>query len=288
MRQEHFARALRLRRLLRHGEDGVVVVPLDHTVTDGPGVSRGRRVADVVSTLGGTGVDAVVVHKGALRNVRPEHLTDMALVVHLSASTAHAPDSDAKYLVTGVDEAVRLGADAVSVHVNLGSREEATQVRDLANVAERCDHWNVPLLAMVYPRGPEITDPGCPELVAHAANLAADLGADVVKTTYPGSASSMAQVTAACPIPVLVAGGPRLSSSEALLADVREARRGGAAGVAVGRNVFQADEPAALARRLVQVVRGEAGATPPAALEQRAPVELGEEPHDVRGETVLA
>ena len=102
-----------------------------------------------------------------------------------------------------------LGADAVSVHVNLGSLDERSQIADLAAVAGACDRWNMPLIAMVYPRGPRIADAHHPELVAHAAALAAALGADVVKTTYPGSRASMAEVAASCPIPVIVAGGSR-------------------------------------------------------------------------------
>src|SRR5207244_11143230 len=118
-------------------------------------------------------VVAVVRHTGCLRRIRPERLRDTSLIVHLSASTARAPDPDAKVLVATVEEALRLGADGVSVHVNLGSREEQRQLVDLAVVAEACDRWNVPLLAMMYPRGPRTPDPRDPPLVAHAVAVAA-------------------------------------------------------------------------------------------------------------------
>ena len=120
----------------------------------------------------------------------------------------HAPDPDAKYLVSGVAEALRLGADAISVHVNLGSAGEREQIADLGAVADACDRWNVPLLAMMYPRGPRIENPRDPELVAHAATLAMDLGADVVKVPFAGTAAEMADVVRACPVPLIVAGGP--------------------------------------------------------------------------------
>src|SRR5262249_22577903 len=153
------------------------------------------------------GVDAVVLHKGCVRYIDHRWFADLALVIHLSASTVRAPDPDAKYLVAGVEEALRLGADAVSVHVNLGSREEPGQSRDPGARADACDGWSVPLLAMVYPRGPGITDPRDPDPVGHAVSLAADLGADLVKTVYPGSVEAMAAVTADAPVPVVVAGG---------------------------------------------------------------------------------
>lgn len=247
-----FARGLRLRRLFRHGDGRLLVVPLDHSVTDGP--LRGGQLNGLLGELAGTGIDAVVLHKGSLRHVDHRWFGDMSLIVHLSVSTRHAPDPNAKYLVADVQEALRLGADAVSVHVNLGSPEEARQVGDLAAVAGDCDRWNVPLLAMVYLRGPQIRDPRAPELLAHAATLAADLGADIVKIDYAGTPERMADVVRACPIPVIVAGGPRAADTGAVLAYVSDALRGGAAGVAMGRNVFQADEPALMAAALGRLV----------------------------------
>ncbi|GAA3608908.1 2-amino-3,7-dideoxy-D-threo-hept-6-ulosonate synthase [Nonomuraea rosea] len=228
------------------------MVPLDHSVTDGP-LGCGDLNA-LVGELTGTGVDAVVLHKGSLRHVDHGWFGDMSLIVHLSASTRHAPDPNAKYLVADVEEALRLGADAVSVHVNIGSDAEARQITDLAAVSEDCDRWNVPLLAMVYARGAKISDSRAPHLVAHAATLAADLGADIVKTDYPGTPDQMAEVVQACPIPVIVAGGPRQEENGAILANVSDALRGGAAGVAVGRNVFQASRPGRMAATVASLV----------------------------------
>ncbi|MEV0134065.1 2-amino-3,7-dideoxy-D-threo-hept-6-ulosonate synthase [Dactylosporangium sp. NPDC050688] len=262
-----FARRLRVRRLFRHGDGRLFVVPLDHSVADGP-----LGCADLnalVTELTGTGVDAVVLHKGSLRHVDPGCFTDMSLIVHLSASTRHAPDPNAKYLVAGVAEAVRLGADAVSVHVNLGSEQEARQIADLAAVSGECDRWNVPLLAMVYVRGPKISDSRAPDLVAHAASLAADLGADIVKTDYAGSPEAMASVVRGCPIPLIVAGGPREEQTEAVLAHVADALRGGAAGVAMGRNVFQASQPGRMAAAVAGLLHGPLLPSPRQPLDDR-------------------
>ena len=247
-----FARQLRLRRLYRHGDRRLLVVPLDHSVTDGP-VTGGRRVSALVGRLAANGVDAVVLHKGSLRYVDHRWFASTSLVVHMSASTVQAPDPDAKYLVASVEEAIRLGADAVSVHVNLGSAQEARQIEDLARVADACDRWNMPLLAMIYPRGPKPDRQQAPALIAHAAILAADLGADIVKTAYPGSVADMAAVTRDCPLP-LVAGGPLRGTAQELLMWVGDVLDGGAAGVAIGRNVFEAADPGALAGLLSRLV----------------------------------
>ena len=250
----HVARSLRLRRLYHHSTAGLMIVPIDHSIFGGPVIAKGQTIDRLVGQLANGGVDAVVVHKGSVRHIRPDRFAGMSLIVHLNASTGHALDPDAKYVVTAVEEAIRLGADGVSVHVNLGSLEEAQQIQDLARIADACDQWNLPLLAMMYPRGPEITDPGDPALVAHAVTIAADLGADLVKTVYPGTVADMLDITSICPIPVLVAGGPSLGSDVELFAFVHDALAGGAAGVAMGRNIFQSADPEYLAGRVARLV----------------------------------
>lgn len=259
-----FARRVRLNRLYRHEYGRLLVVPLDHSVTDGP-VTGGAGVDRLIGTIAGNGVDAVVLHKGAVRYVDPRWFAETSLIVHLSASTVRAADPDAKYLVASAEEALRLGADAVSVHVNLGSREEARQVADLATVSDACDRWNLPLLAMMYPRGPRVTDPRDPELVAHGVTLAADLGVDIVKTVYTGSVETMAGITRDAPVPVIVAGGPRRDNHADVLDHVAEVLSAGVAGVAMGRNVFQADDPALLTKGMSALIHDRAGSRPPHA-----------------------
>ncbi|GLZ15809.1 hypothetical protein Acsp04_60440 [Actinomadura sp. NBRC 104425] len=138
--------------------------------------------------------------------------------------------------------------------MNLGSAEEARQIADMAAVADACDRWNVPLAAMMYPRGPKITDPRDPALVAHAVTLAADLGADVVKTVLPEPAAALTEIAAASPVPVIVAGGAPLADEDQVVARVRLALHNGAGGVAMGRNVFQAENPLKPARRLAGTI----------------------------------
>jgi 2-amino-4,5-dihydroxy-6-oxo-7-(phosphonooxy)heptanoate synthase len=246
-----FARKLRLGRL-HHHSGRLFVVPLDHAISTGPIVENGDLDALVRQITEPDVVDAVVLHKGCLRRVQPDRFRTTSVIVHLSASTARAADPDAKYLVTGVEEALRLGADGVSVHVNVGSREEQRQIADLGAVADVCDRWNVPLLAMMYPRGPKAS-PADPDAVEHAAVIAADLGADLVKTVYPGSPEAMSRIARRTGVPVLVAGGP---PCEDLYTQVGRALDGGAAGVAIGRNIIRADDVAATTRKLGDLVHG--------------------------------
>ena len=247
-----FSRLVRLRRLYRHHRGRLFMVPLDHSVTDGP-LSRRRSLDELIEGISRGAVDAVVLHKGSLRYLNAVRFDHMSLIVQLSASTRHAPDPDAKILVASVEEALRLGADAVSVHVNLGSAQESRQIADLAAVADSCDRWGVPLLAMMYPRGPRIADPPNAELCMHAAVLAADLGADIVKIPRLGSTDELRDVVAASPIPTVVAGGSPTGTREKP-PQPPAAMRSGVGGVAIGRNVFQAPDPCAMARRIAQIV----------------------------------
>lgn len=244
---------LRLRRLSLAGDDRHLLIPLDHSVSDGPVAPAGQWEVLLKALVAG-GADGIIVHKGRARTLAPDILKSCALVVHLSASTACSADVDAKVLVGDVEEAVTLGADAVSVHVNIGSDTEGRQLADLGAVARSCDTWGMPLIAMVYPRGPRIENPHDPALLSHIVNVAADLGADMVKTSVALPLERMAEVVAHSPIPVLAAGGPPDGSD--LIEYGTAVMAAGCRGLAVGRRIFSAPSPAALVARLAAVVHG--------------------------------
>lgn len=244
---------LRLSRLVPNPDAGVLVVPLDHSVASGP-FAETDDLASIVQAVAAHGGDGVVLHKGRVRFIDPTCFRQLALIVHLNGSTEHAPDADAKTMLAGVEDALALGADAVSVQVNLGSDTEAQQLSDLGAVAQASRRWSMPLLAMMYPRGPRIDEPTRPDLIAHAASLAADLGADLVKTPYTGSVASMAAVVRSCPIPVIVAGGEVCASEHELLAVVEEIMSCGVKGLAMGRNIFQANDVARTVRGIAEII----------------------------------
>jgi fructose-bisphosphate aldolase/2-amino-3,7-dideoxy-D-threo-hept-6-ulosonate synthase len=223
---------------------------MDHGASMGPIEGLTDPVA-MAYRLGEAGATAVFLHKGLARMLAS---APCGLIVHLSASTHTAPDPNLKVLASGVEDALRIGADAVSVHVNLGSDSEAAMVADLGAAASACEEWGLPLVAMVYPRGPRVKDPLDADLVSKAARLGAELGADVVKTNYTGDPRTFARVVEGCPVPVIIAGGPRCESDRQTLEMVRGAMDAGAMGVAFGRNVFSHRDPPAMVRALRAVV----------------------------------
>ena len=96
---------------------------------------------------------------------------------------------------------------------------------------------------MMYPRGPKIPNEHAPEVVAQAARIGAELGADIIKTNYTGDIETFKVVVESCPVPVVIAGGPKCESPKEVLQTTSDALKAGAAGISIGRNVFQCDSP---------------------------------------------
>jgi class I fructose-bisphosphate aldolase len=153
-----------------------------------------------------------------------------------------------------VEDALKLGADAVSVHVNLGDETERHMLHSLGEVTSKAAEWGMPVLAMLYARGPQIENEFAPEMVRHCARVGEELGADVVKVAYTGDVESYATVVESCCIPVVIAGGPKLDNTTDLLRMVHDSIQAGGAGLSVGRNVFQHRDVSRLLKALNGIV----------------------------------
>ena len=239
----------RLRRIFCD-DDKTVIVPMDHGVTSGP-IQGLINTQSIIDKLIAGGADAVVLHKGIAKNVDTKRL---GLIIHVSASTNVGPDVNWKVKVCKVEEAIRLGCDAVSIHVNVGADHEHEMLAELGRLACECDEWGIPLLAMMYPRGKNVGREHDPRLVAQVARIGAELGADIVKTNYTGDPESFRKVIEGCPVPVIIAGGPKIDSTGSLLEMVYNAVEAGCAGISIGRNIFQHENPTAITRALVGIV----------------------------------
>ena len=239
----------RLKRILRD-DNRTVIIPMDHGVTLGP--VRGLvDLQETVNKLLRGGVDAVVLHRGVAKHV---DTGKAGLIIHLSGITKLGPDPTNKIQVCSVEEAIRIGADAVSVHVNVGAEQEDKMLAKLGRVADECDRYGMPLLAMMYPRGPKIQNQHAIDVVAHAARLGAELGADLVKTNYTGDAETFKEVVRSCYVPVIIAGGPKVETVREVLQMVSDSIKAGGAGLSIGRNVFQHENPTNMVKALSAIV----------------------------------
>lgn len=244
---------IRLERIIDRKTRRTVIVPMDHGLTVGP-IPGIENMRDMVDAVAQGGANAVLGHLGLPLHGHRQYGHDIGLILHLSGSTVWSPDPNAKVLVNSVENALRMGADGVSVHVNIGADNEAEMLSDLGAVAVKCLEWGMPLLAMMYTRGKKFKSESDPEGIRHAARIAAELGADIVKVTYPGSARALAKVVAGCPIPVVIAGGEKISDEAALFGIIKAALENGGQGVAVGRNAFGHAAPARMIRAISALV----------------------------------
>lgn len=245
-------KARRLKRIFSHDSGKTVIVPMDHGATLGPipGLEDVTRATD--SARRG-GANAIVVHKGIASATSLGTDVAAGLILHLSASTCLGPDSSTKTLVSDVEEALALGADAVSVHINIGAPGEATMLSALGKTAKACTRWGMPLLAMMYPRGEGVQE--SPDTISIAARVGAELGADIIKCPYTGDPDSFRTVVAGCPVPVVIAGGAMTSDDQALRC-VQGAIQAGARGISMGRSVFQHRAPERFVAAAGAIVHG--------------------------------
>ncbi len=251
-------KAVRMERIMNRETGKTVIVPMDHGVTLGP-VPGLIDMARAVDQVANGGANAVIGHRGLVMFGHRHYGRDIGLILHLSASTKLSPNPDNKVLVMTVEEAIKLGADAVSVHINVGAENESEMLASLGRVSKKCMHWGMPLVAMMYPRGPKVPSEFDVDSVKLAARVGAELGADIVKTNYTGDIDSFREVVKGCPAPVVIAGGPARGQEKELLQTVWGAVQAGAAGASIGRNVFQAKDPTKMVWAIAGIVHENMG-----------------------------
>lgn len=244
---------IRLERIIDRNSGKTVIIPMDHGVTVGP-IAGLEDMRETIGKVVRGGANAILMHKGIVQAGHRGTGRDVGLIIHLSGGTSLSPDPNAKELVCTVAEAIKLGADAVSVHINLGAETDKEMLGQLGAVSERCLEWQMPLVAMMYTRGPKIKNEYDVANVKHAARVGAELGADIVKVVYTGSVDSFREVVEGCPVPVVIAGGEKMDSDKDIFEMVEGALKAGAAGVSIGRNAFQHKNPEKIIQALCKMV----------------------------------
>ena len=226
---------------------------MDHGISNGP-IPGLENIHSVIYQCEKAGLTCVLVNKGIIKTL--PRAIDIGLIVNLSGSTSIGPAPNRKVLMGTVEEALRLGADAVSVHINIGAKEEPEMLYNLGMISDKCDEWNIPLIAMMYPRGETIKNQYDPEIVAHTARIGAEAGADIVKSVYTGEVNSFRKVVKSCPVPIVIAGGPKAKTDKDIVEMCFGAMEAGAKGVTFGRNIFQHRNPPAIIHALSNIILG--------------------------------
>lgn len=255
-------KVIRLGRILSPKTGRAAVVAFDHGVHVGV-IPGNEHPGPMLETLAAAGADAFLVGPGTARTYAGVFAGRGApgLIVRLDWSNRWrekamlGSDEGRGRLIALVEDAARLGADAVLVYLFIGYDDpdaEAQQVADVARVAQDCEAMGIGCIIEPMPRGLRVGDnPYNPDYVALGARMACELGADILKTDYTGSGETFRQVIEASFRPVLIAGGPKTSTLRQSLEMVHGALTAGACGMFIGRNVFQAPDPA----RMMQTLR---------------------------------
>jgi DhnA family fructose-bisphosphate aldolase class Ia len=255
----HVGKAMRLKRVI--DPVGVsVICALDHGMTSPIFLEPLADIRTRTSEAVAGGANVIMMSKGMIRIAEPSFAPETSLALLLSASARPGETRPQIVNVADVEEALRLGADAVVLFTALDGEYEADMIRILSAVGRECATLGMPFIAeaefpTTYASVEELKQQYGFDYLCRNVRLCAELGADIVKTNWPGDAASFARlVEAANGIPVVLAGGSRLEDAD-LLTRMEAAMDAGAIGCSVGRNIFMHRSPEALTRALSRVIR---------------------------------
>ncbi|MEL7609551.1 MAG: fructose-bisphosphate aldolase [Bacillota bacterium] len=244
----------RLRRIF--AADGkTVIVAMDHgtALPVNPALDRTGEILEAVVR---GGADAVLVSYGIAKKYA-DILGDIGVIVRADGGYSSLSGANGyPRLLHSVEDALRVGADAVACNGFPGLPYEADCMKNVSELARQGAEWNVPLMAEMLPGGFGTEVPKTPENVRLAARMGCEYGADIIKTTFAGTTEQFRQVIEASYRPVVVLGGEAVSDLDSLFACIEQSMIAGARGVAIGRNVWKHPNPEAVTRALVELVHG--------------------------------
>ncbi|MDL2260311.1 3-hydroxy-5-phosphonooxypentane-2,4-dione thiolase [Deltaproteobacteria bacterium OttesenSCG-928-K17] len=242
----------RLSRLFNPASGRTVMLAFDHGYIMGPTAGLERLDINVPPLI--PHVDVLMATRGALRSsISPEHRKAVCLRVNYDSSVLFDDMSQGGGIACDIQNAVRMGADAMAVQTFIGAPGESNSLEILSRIVDAGNDFGIPVLGVVAVGKDMARDE---KFFLLATRLLAETGAHMVKSYY---CDGFERVAAACPVPIVIAGGKKLPEAEALEM-CRRAIDEGAAGVDMGRNIFQAENPVAMCRAVGRVVHENASA----------------------------
>lgn len=235
---------VRLSRIFSHPSGRLFGAAVDHFV--GYGNVRQGGLANLPVALErviSASPDSVTIQPGSAKHLWSAHAGKAALLIQGGCFTV---DDRIRQLIATPEDAARLGADALAVAIPLGGDNEGHYIRWLIDSVRDAHRLGMPVVAHIYPRdfsdGPKIVF--TPDSIAYAVRIGIETGVDVIKVGYPGDVDAFRETVEACPVPVVIAGGPKADTLEKALAYTADAIGAGAVGAVVGRNLWGHGDPA--------------------------------------------
>ncbi|MDI3547806.1 MAG: 3-hydroxy-5-phosphonooxypentane-2,4-dione thiolase [Halanaerobiales bacterium] len=244
-----FGKKNRLARIMNPENGKSLVMAMDHGMVLGP--TRGIEKPDSTLKLLEGFMNAVIINKGILTTAFvPDGKTGIILRVS-GGPTIIGNDLSTEGITTSVEEALRLGVDGVIINVFVGTENESSSLISFARMADECHKYGLPVIGATAV-GKDKEKHFDPDYVKLSARVVAEFGADIVKTYYTGE--RFEEVVEGCPAPILLAGGPHADTDEETLIMVTEALEKGAAGIAMGRRIWQSEDPRGMIKALYGII----------------------------------
>ena len=235
----------RLSRIFRPDTGKTVMLAIDHGYFQGPTTGLERPDVNIVPLM--PYADAIMLTRGILRTTVPPSLT-RAVVMRCSGGPSILKELSDEELAVDIEDAIRMNVAAITLQIFVGGEYETRSIHNMTRLVDMGLRYGIPTMAVTAVGKDMVRDAKYFRL---ACRMAAELGAQIVKTYYVPE--DFETITASCPVPIVMAGGKKISELEALTMSW-SAIQGGASGVDMGRNIFQSDSPLAMMKAVNKVV----------------------------------
>ncbi|MBN2050253.1 MAG: fructose-bisphosphate aldolase [Spirochaetales bacterium] len=243
---------IRMNRIFRKDTGRSVIVAIDHGGIAGP-MKGINKPAELIEDCVVGGADAVLTTRGFARAAGDAWGRETSLILRLTGGFTVLGGKFEEEMISSPETALAYGSSGAAVTVKFGHEREGEFTRNASLAADLCERWSLPLMVEAMAKGKDLksTDP---KGVALASRAAAEIGADIVKTYYTGSPESFAGVVEGCPVPIVILGGEKTDSIKDVFSDVYYAIQAGAAGIAIGRNIWQHENTRAMIEAMAGLV----------------------------------
>jgi len=238
----------RMARIVNPETNRTLIMAMDHGMVMGP--THGiEKPAETLKLMDGY-MDSMIINKGILTTCfEPDGKT--GLVLRISGGPTILGDLTTEGITTSIEEALRLGADAVIINVFIGTPQESPSLIAFSRIADECHKYGLPVIGATAV-GKDKEKHFDPKYVKLGSRVVAELGADMVKTYYTGPGYE--EVVNSCPVPIVLAGGPNANTDKDTLNMIAEALKQGVAGVAMGRRIWQSEDPRSIIKAIYGII----------------------------------
>lgn len=246
---------VRMSRLVNEKSGKMMAITVDHAISRGIAPMTGLQpIQATIDAIIKGRPDAMTMTKGTAEHCMYQHAGKTSILLKCSSYAPVHPTKDISFGT--VDEAIRMGADAVSIGAMVLGDYQDVQFEEIGKFSEECMRKGMPLIGHVYPKGESVPKDQQTswENIAYAVRSASELGIDIIKTTYTGDPDSMAKVVSLCPSRIVIQGGDACKTLDDYLNMTKEAMDCGVGGVTMGRFVWDYQDITALVITLRYII----------------------------------